>query len=125
MSLLAIGTQFTVTLYGATVQGEVTRHDVAGVVWGRIEGTKRTRWFHRESINPMPRDTSHLVALCEGLQRERARLASATPSERALRSVWVAQREREIAAEMRFLGMPDDASEPALTDAELLAELLA
>jgi hypothetical protein len=68
-------------------------------------------------------DTSHLVALMEGLGRERQRHATAkTAAERELRAVWIAQAEREIAAEEAFLGMgctPVD-----LTDDELLAELL-
>lgn len=73
----------------------------------------------------MKPETSHLVALHEGLHRERARLASArTDRERALRSVYVAQREREIAGEMAFLGI-DAAPLPDMSDNELLRELLA
>lgn len=70
-------------------------------------------------------DTSHLVALVDGLNREKARLAEAkTPQERELRAVWIAQREREIAAERTFLGMPADDPGEEMTDAELLAALM-
>lgn len=68
-------------------------------------------------------DTSHLVALHDGLARERERLASATTeAERALRRVWIEQREREIASELAFLGM-DSAPLPELSDDDLLREL--
>ena len=71
----------------------------------------------------MLRDTSHLVALHEGLARERERLSSArNERERIMRQVWIAQREREIASELAFLGM-DSAPLPAMTDDELLREL--
>lgn len=44
--------------------------------------------------------TSHLAALQTRLANERARLArSATDQERAMRAVWVAQCEKEIARE--------------------------
>jgi hypothetical protein len=67
-------------------------------------------------------DRSHLDALRQGLAREKGRLAEAqSEGERALRGVWVAQAEREIAAELAFLGIDDDAP---MTDDELLAELL-
>ena len=68
-------------------------------------------------------DYTHLAALITGLAHEQERLANArNPQERALRAVWVAQREREIAAEEAFLGLtPTD----DMTDDELLAELLA
>lgn len=70
-------------------------------------------------------DTSHLVALQIGLAHERARLASArSEPERASRAVWVAQREREIAGEFAFLGMDSAPPIVAMSDAELLAELL-
>jgi hypothetical protein len=69
-------------------------------------------------------DYSHLIALQTGLAHERERLANArSEKERALRTVWVAQYENEIAAEEKFLGLePVDAD---LSDADLLAELLA
>lgn len=71
-------------------------------------------------------DTSHLVALHQNLSREKARLAAATAeSERQLRTIWVAQLEREIDAERKFLGMPPEEPEPApMSDDELVAELL-
>lgn len=69
-------------------------------------------------------DTSHLVALNEGLSHARGRLAAAkSERERALRTVWVAQYQREIDAEMRFLGM--DVTVPDISDDDLLAELQA
>lgn len=46
----------------------------------------------------------HLLAIRDRLRRERDRLASATTDgERALRAVWVAQAEKEEAAEMALL----------------------
>ena len=76
--------------------------------------------MNRESMTP---DTTHLVALSEGLDREKQRLAEAkTARERELRSVWIAQREREIAAEMTFLGIATTV-ECNLSDDELLNEL--
>ena len=69
-------------------------------------------------------DTTHLVALVTGLHKERARLALATGQERDLRTVWVAQLEKEIAAEEAFLGMAPADEEP-MTDEELYAALAA
>jgi hypothetical protein len=71
------------------------------------------------------RDFSHLHALEHGLHNERARLASAkTEGERALRAVWIRQREREIAQERIFLGLPADHEEPdTMTDDDLLQAL--
>tara|TARA_R110000868_G_scaffold58133_1_gene179625 strand:+ start:1282 stop:1512 length:231 start_codon:yes stop_codon:yes gene_type:complete len=73
------------------------------------------------------RDTSHLVALMTGLSRERQRLAAArTEQERALRTVWVRQSEKEINAEERFLGMTEtDWNEPEMSADDLVAELMA
>jgi predicted mannosyl-3-phosphoglycerate phosphatase (HAD superfamily) len=73
------------------------------------------------------RDTSHLVALMTGLSRERQRLAAArTEQERALRTVWVRQSEKEINAEERFLGMTEtDWNEPEMSADDLMAELMA
>lgn len=69
----------------------------------------------------MTQDTSHLIALISRLGNERARLdAAKTAKEVALRTVWVAQLEREVAAEERFLGMLP--VEP-ISDDELMAEL--
>ena len=71
------------------------------------------------------RDFTHLDALELGLSHERARLASAkTESEKALRAVWIAQKEREIAGERAFLGL-GALSEATLSHDELLAELSA
>ena len=68
-------------------------------------------------------DTGHLDALRVRLSHERVYLARAKGiSERALRQVWVAQIEREIAAELAFLGLAETDT-PAVTDDELLAEL--
>ena len=64
---------------------------------------------------------SHLFALELSLSHERGRLARArSVGERELRSVWVAQIEREIASERRFLGLGEPTE---LSDDELLAEL--
>jgi hypothetical protein len=68
------------------------------------------------------KDTKHLAALYDGLSREKSRLASATSEkERELRRAWIAQREREIAAELKFLGM--DAPLPEISDDDLMREL--
>ena len=65
----------------------------------------------------------HLDTLRLGLSHERDRLAAAkTDAERAIRAVWVAQREREIAGEERFLGIAPAAP---ISDDELLAALQA
>ena len=70
-------------------------------------------------------DFTHLDALQLGLSRERARLAQAKSiQEFTLRTVWVAQYEREIAAEYAFLGI-DSNAECDLSDDELFAELSA
>lgn len=67
-------------------------------------------------------DRSHLDALELALSHERARLQNGhwTKAQYEIRQVWIAQREREIAAERKFLGIEAIA---ALTDDELLAEL--
>lgn len=68
-------------------------------------------------------DTSHLVATHDRLCREKARLANAkTAKEREFRALQVSQAEKELAGEMRFLGM-DDMPMPEMTDDELLAAL--
>ena len=70
--------------------------------------------------------TEHLSALIFRLHNERARLAAAPQKERALRSVWVSQCEREINDAERFFGVSEtDFSAPQMSDAELLAELMA
>lgn len=81
--------------------------------------------------------TSHLNALETRLSNERARLAAATTDqERQMRTVWVAQAEKEIARE-KSREWSDSAtgqsaaryfdaieSDCDMTDDELLAELL-
>ena len=65
---------------------------------------------------------THLEALTFRRFNEAARLRLAkTDAERALRKVWLAQIDKEIAQEIVFLGKADDL--PAMTDDELLAEL--
>jgi hypothetical protein len=73
-------------------------------------------------------DTSHLAALETRLSHERAYLAQATKSsEIELRKVWIAQIEREIAAEIAFLAKrgvivrTDHADD--ISDDDLLASL--
>lgn len=68
-------------------------------------------------------DLTHLHALALSRSHEACRLANAkTDGERALRSAWLAQMDREIAGERRFLGLPDDA-QVEMTDDELIAAL--
>lgn len=70
-------------------------------------------------------DLSHLDALRDGLAREEARYATArAQGERNHRAVWIAQRQREIADEMLFLGIKEMPAAP-MSDDELLAELAA
>lgn len=67
-------------------------------------------------------DYTHLDALNLNLSNERIRLGNAkTQQERELRTVWVAQLEKEIAAERGFLGVTDA---PEVSDDDLLNELL-
>jgi len=68
-------------------------------------------------------DTSHLVALHTNLCNSKARLATAKGSEIAIRTVWVAQLEKEIAGELAFLGLTSGTVE--MSDDDLLAELTA
>ena len=69
-------------------------------------------------------DTSHLVALHERLLRERARLATAgSEEERAVWQVWVAQAERELEGELKFLGMDGGTEVAEISDDDVLAEL--
>lgn len=73
-------------------------------------------------MNTAP-DLTHLNALNLRLSHERGYLARAvTGQEKALRTVWIAQIEREIARERAFLGLGPDAA-PDMSDDELLAEL--
>lgn len=68
-------------------------------------------------------NTTHLVTLQERLSRERVRLSEArTQKEKQLRQVWVAQVEREIEQEMKFLGI-EPVSAVEMSDDELLAAL--
>lgn len=68
-------------------------------------------------------DLSHLHALEHRLHNERGYLAKAkTEGERQLRSVWIAQIEKEITEERKHLGTGDEPL-PEMTDDELLAEL--
>lgn len=69
--------------------------------------------------------TDHLNALELGLSNERVRLSeSRTDRELAMRLVWIAQREKEIACEKAFLGLPAE-TEESISDDDLLAQLLA
>jgi hypothetical protein len=64
--------------------------------------------------------SDHLTALTRRLSNEKVALAIAKGAQEiALRTVWVAQIEKEIASEYAFLGF-----EP-MNDDELLAELMA
>lgn len=64
---------------------------------------------------------THIDYLHLGLSNERIRLANATSAkERAMRAVWVAQREREIVAEEKFLGI---LPAPPMSDDELFSAL--
>ncbi len=67
-------------------------------------------------------DFSHLNALQHRLSNEQGYLAAAkTDGERELRTVWIFQIEREIAAEYAHLGI----ERCTMSDDELLAELTA
>jgi len=70
-------------------------------------------------------DVSHLNALELRLSHERGYMAQAkTEKEQALRKVWIAQIEKEIADEKKFLGLVDN--EPCEISADdLLAALIA
>lgn len=73
-------------------------------------------------------DLSHLEALKTRLSHERNYLALTTnPKEIAIRTVWVAQCEKEIAGELAFLGLEadpiDEINEMSIDD--LFAELAA
>lgn len=71
-------------------------------------------------------DTSHLNALENNLFNEEQRLAAAnTKNEIKLRKVFVAQLEREIESEKKFLGFEADDSSENLSVDELLEALAA
>jgi uncharacterized protein DUF2213 len=82
--------------------------------------------FGTGSGNSEPKDLTHLNALELRLSHERGYLNKAkTDKERAIRQVWIAQIEKEIAHEKSHLGLmtfPEEAIE--LSDEELLAELM-
>lgn len=70
-------------------------------------------------------DLTHLTALQTRLRHEREYLAAATSEQEvALRTVWIAQIEREISGEYAFLGI-EPVVECDMTDEELLAALAA
>ena len=65
---------------------------------------------------------SHLIALQDRLAHEVDYLArEKTEAGRQLRQVWIAQIEKEIAFEKKFLGLEEPAVD--MTDEELMAEL--
>ena len=64
-------------------------------------------------------DSSHLVAIHERLSRQKARL-SADPANPLL-AAWVAQTEKELAAEFAHLGMSNESLD--ISDDDLLSEL--
>lgn len=65
----------------------------------------------------------HIDYLELNLSNERARLAAATSAaEHELRSVWVAQLEREVAAERKLLGHHHSVA-AFISDEDLLREL--
>lgn len=70
-------------------------------------------------------DTTHLNALRLRRSHELSRLARATSiNECQLRAVWISQIDKEIADELKFIGIQDGPAE-VMTDDELLAELTA
>lgn len=71
-------------------------------------------------------DFSHLDAIQQRLSREMARLANAKlPAQVAFCCAQVIGAEKELAAEYRFLGIDPVSLDDALSDEELLAELMA
>lgn len=70
-------------------------------------------------------DRTHLSALELGLHNERARRDVTKPGskERTLRDVYVAQREREVAGERVFLGLPAEEPVEAMSNDDLAREL--
>ena len=93
---------------------EIFKRDAPGEQF-KISATKP-----RDGQQP---DTSHLVAIHARLDREKARFRAATnEKERKFRAVQVSQAEKELAAEMRFLGMKSSPL-PNMSNEELLREL--
>lgn len=69
-------------------------------------------------------NTDHLTALNVRLSHERARLQSAkTEQQRTVFAVRVAQCEREVAGELKFLGMSQNVM-LEISDDDLLNELI-
>lgn len=69
-------------------------------------------------------DLTHLNALEFRLHNETMRLRSATcPKEIALRTVYVAQCEKEVAGELEFLGISASTADNDMSIDEILAEL--
>ena len=69
-------------------------------------------------------DLSHLDALNLRLSHEREYLRTAkSQQEKELRTVWIAQIEKEIQGEMKFLGIETTPDEILMSDDELLNEL--
>lgn len=79
---------------------------------------------HRKMEGIQVKDTSHLDALNVRLSHERSYLSEAkTEQERELRNVWIAQIEKEITIEKKFLGVEEDVGIDIVGDDELLNEL--
>ncbi|MDH6674373.1 hypothetical protein M2277_005065 [Paenibacillus sp. LBL] len=70
-------------------------------------------------------DISHLEALELRLSNERVRLNNAkTENEKEIRKVWIVGIEKEIEKERQFLGIKEEQTEKAVSDEDLLNELL-
>jgi hypothetical protein len=68
--------------------------------------------------------TSHLVAIIDRLEREINRLKSAKTSREAeFRARQIAQAEKELEDEYKFLGMTPTSELPEISADDLLAEL--
>lgn len=73
----------------------------------------------------MSQDTNHLVALHDGLLREKTRLSDArSEDERNYRAMKVDQARRELNGELVHLGMADDVSAMASIDDDALLDAL-
>lgn len=65
---------------------------------------------------------THLETLRLHLSNEKSRLSNAThKAEIAMRQIWISQLEKEIAGELKFLGISDDL--PELSDDEIFKSL--
>lgn len=70
-------------------------------------------------------DTSHLTALHNQLVRAKDRLAKEkAEAGRQLRRVWIAQIEKEIENEYKFLGVQSSSALPEMSDDDLMNELM-